>query len=62
MRTEAEWKLVMEYVLIQLSYPEKKMKSTHFQTRASLGVLSPCDMTNHGGEGGGDAYTQEDRN
>lgn len=50
----------MEYVLIQLSYPEKKMKSTHFQTRASLGVLSPCDMTNHGGEGG--AYMQENRN
>lgn len=28
------------------------MKSTHFQTRASLGVSSPRDMTNHGGEGG----------
>lgn len=39
----------------------KKMKSTHFQTRASQSVLSPCDMTNHGGEEGG-AYTQENRN
>lgn len=35
------------------------MKSTHFQTRASLGVLSPCDMTNHGGERGGGVHTRK---
>lgn len=33
------------------------MKSTHFQTRSSLGVSSLRDMTNHEG----DAYTQENR-
>lgn len=33
------------------------MKSTHFQTRSSLGVPSPRDMMNHEG----DAYTQENR-
>lgn len=35
----------------------KNMKSTHFQTRSSLGVSSPRDMTNHEG----DANTQENR-
>lgn len=57
------WKLFMEYVLIHLSDPEKKWNQhAHIQTRASQGVLSPCDMTNHGEEWGGDAYTQESRN
>lgn len=33
------------------------MKLTHFQTRASLGVPSPREMTNQGR----DAYTQENQ-
>lgn len=57
MRTEASVKAgyrIRSYTSI-LSW--KKMKSTHFKTRSSLGVSSLRDMTNHEG----DAYTQENR-
>lgn len=57
MRTETSVKAgyrIRSYTSI-LSW--KKMKSTHFQTRSSLGVSSLRDQTNHEG----DAYTQENR-
>lgn len=58
------WKLFMEYVLIHLSDPEKKMKSTCTYPNKSIArrVITLWHDKSWRGMGGGDAYTQESRN